>query len=505
MTTAQLLARQGKKVLVLEKHYTPGGFTHVFKRPDYEWDVGLHYVGDVHKPGTLLHKLFKYLSEDNLHWQDMGDVYDRMVFGSKTYDYVKGASNFKDQMKGYFPDSSDVIDDYVDSLFKVTKTGRNFFMEKVLPDPLRFFASNYLRKNYLKYSSQTTYDYLSKLTSNKKLIGVLTGQFGDYGLPPKQSSYVMHVAVARHYLQNGGAYPIGGSQQIFNTMAPLIWKKGGKILSNAEVAEVIIDQNTAKGVRMADGREIFAKVVVSGTGVMNTFNHLIAKEDLDKFPIQEFKAIPPSTSHYCLYIGLKGSSDSLQLPKANFWLYPDNYDHDQNFENFIKDGGKSPLPVAYISFPSAKDPDWENRYPGKSTIEIITLCPYEWVEKWDGSRWKKRGAEYEEMKEKMSQRMMAKLFEVMPHLKDKIDYYELSTPLSTKHFANYDQGEIYGIDHTPQRFTIKSLRPKTSVKNFFLTGQDVLSVGIAGALLSGVLTASAISLKNLLPEILQKS
>ena len=141
--------------------------------------------------------------------------------------------------------------------------------------------------------------------------------------------------------------------------------------------------------------------MISGAGVITTFKHLISGSDKEKFPIREYTATAPSMSHYCLYVGLNGSSESLDLPKANFWLYPDNYDHDENYENFVRDSENNPMAVAYISFPSAKDPDWENRYPGKSTIEIITLCPYEWVSQWDGSRWKKRGAEYDELKEKM--------------------------------------------------------------------------------------------------------
>ena len=99
--------------------------------------------------------------------------------------------------------------------------------------------------------------------------------------------------------------------------------------------------------------------------------------------------------------------------------------------------------------------------------------------------------------------MMEKLFEQLPHLREHIDTYELSTPLSTKHFANYDEGEIYGINHEPKRFRIKSLRPKTPVKDFYLTGQDILSVGIVAAAMSGVLTASAILKKNLLTEVMK--
>ncbi len=45
LAAAALLAlRAGKRVLVLERHYTAGGFTHVFHRPGYDWDVGVHYA-----------------------------------------------------------------------------------------------------------------------------------------------------------------------------------------------------------------------------------------------------------------------------------------------------------------------------------------------------------------------------------------------------------------------------------------------------------------------------
>ena len=93
---------------------------------------------------------------------------------------------------------------------------------------------------------------------------------------------------------------------------------------------------------------------------------------------------------------------------------------------------------------------------------------------------KKRGEDYEAFKEEISQRLMEQLFRFEPQLRGKIDYYELSTPLSTKHFVNYQHGEIYGIDHGPERFEQKFLRPKTPIKNLYLTGQDIVTAGIGG-------------------------
>ncbi len=504
LATANVLSKHGQKVLVLEKHYTAGGFTHVFSRPEYEWDVGVHYVGDVQHEGTMMYNLFHYLSNGTLQWADMGEVYDRIIFGDTTYDFVKGVSNFKEKMKGYFPNESNGIDKYVDELFSVSKASRTYFPEKVLPETIRIFASGFFRRSYIKYASKTTLEVLQSCTKNKELIGVLTGQFGDYGLPPSKSSFVIHATVAKHYLHNGGAYPVGGSANFLNTIAPDIINNGGNIITNASVDKVLIKNNKAIGVAMKDGRKILGEKIISGAGIANTINHLLPSESKSKFPLSKLQSIPPSVGHVSLYIGLKEDSITLNLPKANFWIYPDNYDHDQNIERYLANPEKEEFPVVYISFPSAKDPDFKNRFPGKSTIEIISLAPYEWFTKWEGSRWKKRGQEYEDFKEKMSLRLLEKLYERLPQLKGKVDYHELSTPLSTQHFANYQNGEIYGLEHSPKRFKLKSLRPKTPIKNFYLTGQDIVSAGIGAAGMAGVLTASAILKRPLTHILLRK-
>ncbi len=53
LANAAFLSLLGKKVCVLEQHYTAGGYTHAYEREGYEWDVGVHYVGEVHRPSTL--------------------------------------------------------------------------------------------------------------------------------------------------------------------------------------------------------------------------------------------------------------------------------------------------------------------------------------------------------------------------------------------------------------------------------------------------------------------
>jgi len=504
LSAAAILSKEGKKVLVLERHYTPGGFTHVFKRRGYEWDVGIHYIGEVQRKNSAIRLLFDYITDSELEWADMGNVYDRVIIGNKKYDFVKGVKNFKNKLLEYFPHEKSSIDKYIDLVFSSNKATGKFYLSKLLPNILNIIIGRFIKKDYLKYSNQTTYDVLSKIIKNDQLIKVLTAQYGDYGLPPKQSSFAMHASVVKHYF-DGGSFPVGGSSKILEAIDPVIEKSSGTILISAEVKEVIVENNKAVGVLMADGKELYAKTIVSGTGIFNTYEKLIpSRVGIEHNLISRLNKIKPSVSHGCLYIGLNGSPEGLSLPKHNLWIYPEEGSHDKCVENYLNDIN-APFPLVYISFPSSKDPTWNQRYPNKSTIDIITLLPFEVFSRWENTKWMKRGDSYDKFKEKISKRLLEYLFKQLPDLRDKIDHYELSSPLTTQNFVNYKKGELYGIDHDPERFNQSFLKPKTEIKNFFLTGQDIVTAGVGGALFSGLLTASAVAGKNLINRIKRNS
>ncbi len=501
LVSAVMLARQGKKVLMLEQHYTPGGFTHVFKRKRFEWDVGIHYIGEVHNPSSGLRRIFDALSGGQLEWADMGEVYDRLVFGETHYELPKGPEAFSARMKEYFPGESAAIDRYMEMVNEASRAGRGFFMEKAIPPVASAVAGSWMRRKFLRYADRSTLDVLRSLTSNQQLIGVLTGQYGDYGLPPAQSSFAMHAVLVRHYFK-GGAFPVGGSSRLFETIAPQVINRGGEIYTNAAVERILIRQGKAVGVRMTDGLELEADAVVSGAGAMNTFGKLLDESIPEAGEWQErLQKIGASASHLSLYIGLNATAEQLNLPRANYWIYPEGYDHDAHIARFLADP-EAPLPMTYISFPSAKDPDFSRRYPDRSTIEVITLAPWERFAKWEDTRWKHRGEAYDSFKAGLSERLLAELYRMEPQVRPHIETHELSTPLSTAHFAGYSRGEIYGLAHTPARFRESLLRPRTGVKNLWLTGQDVVTCGIGGALMAGILTASAMTGKNVMGELL---
>jgi all-trans-retinol 13,14-reductase len=498
LTAAVFLARAGKRVMVLERHYALGGFTHVFKRRDYEWDVGVHYLGDMVKPTSETARLFKLISGGKLEWAPMDDAYDRLIFPDRKYDLLAGKERMKAQLKEWFPQETDAIDRYYTLLPLMTGTrSKLYFAEKALPRPIAALFGGLMRKGWLKYAGQTTAQVLDGITQNQQLRAVLTGQWGDYGLPPQQSSFAIQAMVASHY-RHGGCYPVGGSAQFATTIVAELERLGGKVLLRAEVSEVLEENGRVAGVRMADGRTLRAPIVISNAGFLNTMTKLIPARHRLTMPAVEAMGLRPSVGHVCLYIGLKKTAAALGLPKTNLWVYP-GYDYDLQVAAYLKDT-TAPLPLTYISFPSAKDPDFLRRFPDRATIEIISVAPWEWYAAWQDGRWKKHGDDYEAQKEEMAQRLLAELYRQVPSTRGHVDYYELSTPLSTKHFSNYPYGELYGLDHTPARFQQRKLGVRTPLKSFYLADQDSVSCGVAGGMFGGVLCASAILMRNVIAD-----
>ncbi|MCB1179977.1 MAG: NAD(P)/FAD-dependent oxidoreductase, partial [Leptospiraceae bacterium] len=266
LTTASLLSKAGKKVLVLEQHYTAGGFTHSYSRKGYEWDVGLHYIGDVHKPNSPLRIMYDLITDGNLKWAYMDEVYDRIIIQDNEYKFKAGAENFKSEILQHFPGEGEAIDKYLRLLTEVNYLAMPAFIsERMTPEFFSGVTSLLTQPILKKYFGQTTLQVLSEITSNQKLISVLTGQWGDYGLPPSRSSFAMHAVVAHHYL-DGGNFPVGGASNIARTIEKVINKSGGKILTGKKVDEILIKSGKAVGVRIETGDEILAGQIVSATG-----------------------------------------------------------------------------------------------------------------------------------------------------------------------------------------------------------------------------------------------
>ena len=490
---AALLAKiAGLRVLVLERHYTAGGFTHVFHRPGFEWDVGVHYVGQVHVKESQAARLLDYLTEGRLAWNPMPDVYDRVIVDGLRFDYVTGKTRLREALVAAFPREREAIDRYFTLVDRTIRRLSLFFAEKAVPPLAARLVGRGLRAPFLKLARRTTADVLADLHVSPELKAVLTAQWVDYGLPPGESSFGIHAIIAQHYFE-GGAYPVGGASRIAASLLPTIERAGGALVIDAAVDRILVDRGRAIGVRMSDGREFRASAIVSDSGIRTTMALLPPgpSREVERI-VERLRSVPPSAAHLCLYVGL--ASSSMRLNASNLLIHP-TLDYDRNWARFAQDLN-APFPVLYISFPSAKDPTYQARYPGHQTIEVVVPAPYEPFAAWKATQWKHRGGEYENLKKVLADRLLDDLYRYCPETRGSIVRSELSTPLSTRHFTSAPTGETYGLAHTPARFALRDLQPRTPIRQLFLTGQDVATCGVMGALFGAAMTASIMLRRN---------
>ena len=245
LTVASLLSQYAnKKVLVIEKHFQAGGYTHAFSRKQgkFHWDVGIHYVGDMHK-GGFGRALMDKITQKRVVWNKMAEPFEKFVYPNRTFELFGDEEKFKSDLISQFPEETSAIQNYFKDIRKASAVFGKSMMLKFTPPHLDSIKIKEGDKEIL-----TLKDYLDHNFKNIELKAILASQWGDYGLPPSKCTFAVHASLVVHYL-NGGFYPVGGAGKIFENVEPIIESTGGAVISSVEVQEVIIQDGKAIGVK----------------------------------------------------------------------------------------------------------------------------------------------------------------------------------------------------------------------------------------------------------------
>ncbi|NWW76992.1 RETST reductase, partial [Climacteris rufus] len=479
---------------------------------------GIHYVGQMQE-GSLMRFLLDQLTDGQLERSQLPDIYDAVVLGDpqgagKTYHIHSGKKEYFQRLKEQFPGEALAIDEF-QRLVKSARRGSALLgILKMLP---RFLAGLLVRSGLLPrlcsfahLASRSLKEVVDGLTTNPDLRAVFCYIFPTYGVLPSKASFSMHSILVDHFLP-GAWYPKGGGGEIVFHTIPVIRKAGGNVFGKAPVQRILLDaQGRACGVSVKKGQDlvdIFAPVIISDAGIFNTYERLLPAEARALPEIQsQLRMVTHGEGGFTVFVGLNGSKEELGLEGTNYYMFPGN-DLDGMMKRYLassREEAANNIPLIFVTSPSAKDPTWEMRHPGKSTLAIVTFARYDWFEDWKDKQVHKRGDDYEELKKTFVDAIMQTVLKLYPRIEGRIEYLSGGTPLTNQHYIASPRGEFYGVDHGIPRLQPKALatmRAETAVPNLYLTGQDLCLGGFMGALQGAIICASTILKRNLYVDV----
>ena len=501
LIAAAYLAQEGKKVAVFDHHYVAGGCCTQFSRggPNnrYNFDIGLHYIGDCGPEG----KIPRLLAGLGIHldYEPMDqNGFDTLVFPDFEFPIPASHDRFRDRFVDMFPEDKKGIDRYVRFLKEVDAfVGKLDAAKGKLGMGMAVWAMTSGRLA-AKYQRATLKEVLDDCTSNPQVQAVMAGQSGDYGVPPSKVAASLHAGLTNHYFA-GAYYPKGGGQIIADKLAEYIEAKGGTVHLRKGVDEIIVEGGRAVGLRTEATKkgqdEVRAKAVLSNADIRVTFDKLLAPEHVPDEWKQKTDNFEMAAAIYMSCMGIKGDMRERGMRTANYWAF-DDYD----FEGFYDTAGDMKPRGAYITSGSLKDPNTTHHAPeGIQTVEAMTVLSgkaADWginqqgAEQWDY----KKSDHYLELKQRIEEDMIRRVDELFPGSKENLVFCESASPMSHIRYTRATDGTGYGLAATPEQFFEHRPGYAGPIEGLFLAGANTRAGhGVLGALMSGHRAAKRIA------------
>lgn len=469
-----ILGKEGYKVLVLEKNKQVGGNLQVFSRDKRLFDTGIHYIGGLDE-GENLNRYFKYLGiMDDLNIKRLNnDGFDVLSFdwSDKEYKYGQGYDRFIAGLVSDFPDEVAGINKYCETIREACQSFPLYNLERGqvnVPDvPYLFISAK---------------EFIETCTTNPELQQVLAGTNLLYAGEGDTTPLYVHAMVINSYIISAWRCINGGSQ-IAILLSRLIRENGGKVLKHAEVDKFEFEGKEIKCVATKDGRKFYGKQFISNIHPVQTLQ-LMEEDKVRKAYRKRITALENSTSVFILYLVLKKDT----VPYFNC-----NYYHTRINDVWETTKPLEDWPSAYAIFTGASDD--EQKFADAMTVmaymDMDEMTP--WEDSFNiVSKQSERGKDYESFKIKKAEILIDLIEDKFPGIRNNIESYYTSTPLTYRDYIGTSDGSLYGIKkdfHNPIRSFIS---PRTKVPNLFLTGQNLNLHGVLGVTIASIVTCGEI-------------
>lgn len=499
LTAAALLAQRGRSVLVLDRHYLAGGNATIFKRPGYEFDVGVHYVGQCGSGGPLPRILESAGARVKFTPMDP-DGFDTLLVEGSEFRVPIGLDAYRERLVAHFPAEREGIDRYVRFLQGAEAIQKTVQSPRQGLRGLGTHARGALTA--LRWVDSTLGQFLDTCTRDPALRTVLAGEAGTYAEPPSRASLALHAALMLHYLEQGGFYPEGGGQVMADELAASIERSGGKLLLSSRVTEILVENGRAVGVSFENKHlgptTVRARAVISNADIKRTFLSLVKVRHWSGRALKRAKSWEMAPALGVAYLGVKREVFAKLARNTNYWVYP-HTDLDALYDD-ARAGRMTSDPMVYATIASLKDPTNPRLAPpGVINLQLMTIAPSQ-PSAWGVSDAHVQSGEYSESERYLAEKMafatrMKRVAEqALPGLGQSVIFEEVATPLTHSRYTLSTGGTSYGLALIPSQFLHRRPGAKTEIEGLYLCGASCqMGHGILGSMVNGVVAAAALA------------
>jgi len=471
LSTALMLAKNGMKVIVLEKNRQAGGALQIFSRDKAIIDTGVHYLGGL-APGQNLEKYFSYFGiYDKLKLERLDrDCFDLVSLPVGDFPYAQGFQEFAERLSDFFPKEKQGLHKYITALQEIIHSFPVYNVEPGLVNPVEN-----------KWMNITAKDWIDGFVTDPTLRQVLAGTNMLYEGRPESTPAYVHAMTVASYIQSAWRMVDGGGQ-IPRLLLDEIKKQGGEFKNYADVTELKVTDGRVSAAVTSTGEVYEAKYFVSGVHPFALFD-MIADGVIRKGYVNRIKTLPNTLGSFTAHCIMK--------PHSMLYKNHNLYGFTSNDVWSASDYTDADWPRSFAAFFSRRAGD--EKYT--ECANLMTLMRFDELRPWAHSfrtyphNTVSRGEVYEAWKADKIEKVINLAEIKMPGFKDSVQSVYTSTPLSYRDYLGTHDGSMYGILKDARSPYASVFAPRTKIPNLFMTGQNLNLHGIVGTTISAVVTA----------------
>jgi phytoene dehydrogenase-like protein len=455
LTAGAKLAKEGKKVLVLEQHNRVGGCATTFQRGDFTLEVGLHEM-DGPSPRDLKTRIFSDLGvSGNVEFLKVPEFY-RFI---------------NDNYEVTIPHEAETAISRLSELFPEEEAGIKAYFDQILNPKKRAPGA--------EAPDKSVGEFLDSIIKNDDLKLILLGNLGYFHDDPYTLSLTYYSLAQGSYYSGGASFIKGGSQKLSDHLAAFIKSHNGEVLLNHIVTKIESNDQKVTGVgfkKKGDNTEqtALADEVIANNAVLNVAGLLPEKYGNElKNEIRDQKA---GASLLTVYFGFSKPLKDIGNRFYSTFVYDGSVRSQadilrNNCDDFSR---RSFTFVDYSQVDSGLAPE------GKS---VGAVCCIDYLSEWEGMERRV----YNAKKELVAAAFVTRLEKIIPGIKDIIEYCEVGTPVTVKRYTLNPEGAVYGFAQSPSRKIFENFKPLENLH--FASAWGKTGGGFSGAIFGGYMCA----------------